>query len=229
MDIRRQLQAPPSVPHLPAGLLSMTCNSRIRDSREANSPRPPDSTRVPTILWHGFLSGLVSGLMFSGAASVAAVLQGKPWDAPVRLVAAVALGPSTFTPGAPILPALLWGMAIHLGYTIATGALFAWMVAQLPALRRNSHLIMVAALVYTLAWWLLGFYVVAPLFGWYWFAERTQFLPQLILQVGVWGGALGVYFVIPAVQRSLAEHDHRTGTKLAGDVTDPYPTEQRHS
>lgn len=155
----------------------------------------------------GAVGGLISGLVFSFAASLAAVAQGKPWDAPVRLVAAVALGRSTFEPRAPLLPALVWGMALHLGYTIAAGMLFAALVAYLPALRRSAAAAAVVALLYALAQWLAGFYLVAPLFGWGWFTGRTEVPMQSLLQVGVWGGAMAAYFARGGVRRALA----RTG------------------
>ncbi len=146
---------------------------------------------------------MLSGIVFSIAASLMAVLIGRSWAAPVRLVAAVALGPAALQPDRPLLPALLWGMGLHLLYSAATDVLFAWLLAAIPARRRSGGTALAAALVYTLIWWLASFYAIAPLLGWNWFAERTQFLPQFVLQVGVWGGALGAYFAQQRVRSSL--------------------------
>lgn len=177
--------------------------------RPASSPSSGAAT-ASTNTWdaaavarHGLLAGLLSGVIFSAAASGAAVLQGKAWDAPVRLVAAVALGPGAFEPSAPLLPVLAWGMALHLLYTAVTGILLAWLVAAVRPIRRSAVATVAASLAYAAVMWLSWFYVIAPALGWGWFPQRTEFLPQLVLQVSVWGGSLGMYFAAGRVRRAL--------------------------
>lgn len=154
---------------------------------------------------HGIAAGLISGLAFSAAESLAAVLQGKTWDAPVRMVAAVAMGPSILESEHSLAAVLAWGMGLHLLYTIGTGILLAALIARVGNLRSSGRATLAAALLYALALWLSGFYVVAPLLGWEWFPERTRFLPQLALQVGIWGGSLGAYFARRRVRLALGE------------------------
>lgn len=177
-------------------------------SFETVSARPA-ATNWAAVGRHGLIGGLLSGLVFSGAVSVAAMLQNQSWAAPVRLIAAVALGRRALEPDQPLLAALTVGMGLHLLYTVATGLLFAWLVATWPGLRRSGRTTLVAALVYTLVLWLVGFYVIAPLLGWRWFPERTEFLSQFVLQVGFWGGALGAYFALPPVRAQLGERAER--------------------
>ncbi|MFN2431693.1 MAG: hypothetical protein ABR599_02535 [Gemmatimonadota bacterium] len=156
------------------------------------------------VVFHGIAAGLISGIAFSAAESFVAILHGNTWDAPVRMVAAVAMGPSALGSDRSLAGVLVWGMGLHLLYTIGTGILLAALIAGVDSLRRSSRAAVSAALLYALALWLSGFYVVAPLLGWEWFPERTRFLPQLALQVGVWGGSLAAYFAPRRVRLALA-------------------------
>lgn len=155
-------------------------------------------------LKHGLIGGLLSGLVYSAVASLVGVLQGMPPEATIRVVAAAALGPSVLEAGRPLGPILAWGMGLHLGYTALTGCLFAWLVAAQGRLRWSGRATLGAAFVYTLALWLSHFYLLAPLVGWWWFPERSQFLTAFLEQVGVWGGSLGLYFGQPRVRAELA-------------------------
>ncbi|MDQ4075956.1 MAG: hypothetical protein M3220_06885 [Chloroflexota bacterium] len=162
--------------------------------------------RTRAILRHGLVAGLLSGMLFSVAASAAAILRGQSWMAPLRLVAAVVLGEEAFQDTYPLTPLFLWGMLLHLLYTVLTGILFAWWVATQPRLRTSGAATFGVALLYTLILWLSGFCLLAPLFGWHWFAERTRFLPQFVLQVLVWGGSLGAYLALPQVRAALVDN-----------------------
>ncbi len=163
---------------------------------------------------HGAASGLLSGLVFSVAASLAAVLQGKSWEGPIRLVAAVALGPSVLDPGAPLLSVLAWGMGLHLLFAVVTGGIFAWLVAASPWLRGSAGRSLFGAMGYALALYLAHFYVVSPVLGWWWFPERTDFLVQLLLQVIFCGAPLGAYFAPGRVRGQLTSAVPQRGDEM---------------
>ena len=172
--------------------------------RSEEGPESVTQSTTSHVVFHGIAAGLISGLAFSAAESLVAVLQGSAWDAPVRMVAAVALGRSVLESDHSLAAVLAWGVGLHLFYTIVTGILLSALIARVGRLRTSSRATLAGALLYALALWLSGFYLVAPLLGWDWFPERTRFLPQLALQVGVWGGSLGAYFARRGVRLALA-------------------------
>lgn len=161
-------------------------------------------TNAPILrLKHGIVAGLLAGLTYSLAAAAAGVMMGQMWDGSVRMVAATVLGASALTTADNFPAIFLWGMGLHLAFTMATGILLAWLIGSVPMLRTNGGAAFVASLIYAALMWLSSFYIIAPLFGWTWFPEQTKFLPSLLLQVGVWGGIMAIYFAQRRVREEL--------------------------
>ena len=171
---------------------------------------------VAHALLRGALAGVVSGAAYTVAFCGAAILIGDPWDAPLRVIGAVALGESVLraeTQRHPTVLVLFWAALLHLLFVSATGALFAWIVHRGVAMRRTGGAVAVAGLLYALVWWLVGVYVIAPLLGWNWFPAYMGRLPlplELAVQVVAWGGVLGL---------SLALLNRAAGSGGAGRPT----------
>ena len=123
-------------------------------------------------------TGIIAGLLFAVFEMAAtAVLMGV--DAvfmPLRMIGAMALGSAALDPSYSLLVAAFAGVVVHLMLSVVFTAVFAWIASPIA----SSNGLVIAGGVFGVALWLVNFYLIAPLFGWNWFPERTNAVVQLI-------------------------------------------------
>jgi hypothetical protein len=147
---------------------------------------PSDSNfSVSRVLEAGIVAGLVLGifqavgvLVTSGPAHVLT---------PLRMIAAMALGPTALDPGYSPLIAATVGLALHLTPSMGFALIFA---ALIPASFQTATEVELG-MAYGFLAWIFNFYLVAPALGWVWFAEQTRPLVQLVAHTIGFGAVLG--------------------------------------
>lgn len=147
-----------------------------------------------TIGWvlFGAVTGLVAGAAFILFEMVSAKYAGRPAAAPLRLIAAIALGREAL-PGAPkvgIGTVLTAGFIIHFGLSMVFGAVFGAIVSMVRPLQSNRIVLVGAAALYGLLLWLINFYIAGNLF-FPWFTNANPFL-QFVAHGFFFGTLLGL-------------------------------------
>jgi hypothetical protein len=103
------------------------------------------------------------------------LLAGRPIGH-LRMIAAILLGRDALEPWYSGFAAVVIGLGIHLILSILFGLIFTYLTMQLT--------IRIASPVRRVAWgalfatglWLVNYYLIAPVFGWYWFVQQTHWL-----------------------------------------------------
>lgn len=125
----------------------------------------------------GLRGGLVAGIgaaaveisllrMHDGAGAVARLL---------RRITAMWAGSEVLDPAYPFAQVAVVGAVLHLGLSAVFGLVFTWWSESVaPGLVRSRVALIGAATLYGLLLWPLNAYVVAPLFGWDWFARAAD-------------------------------------------------------
>jgi hypothetical protein len=142
----------------------------------------------------GLVAGIIGGITFAlFEMLVAGILTGN-FLAPFRMISAVALGQQALTPQVSIGTAILVGALVHMVYSIVAGAVFALIVAAIPALHAGKWPIILSASVLGLVMWLVNFYLIAPAAGWMWFPQRaSQFWQGFVAHTFLYGSVVGWY------------------------------------
>ncbi len=173
-------------------------SSRQR-ARAGARRRETGAGRAATVArWAGVeaLGCFLAAVVFLAFEMAVAALRDGRFFAPLQAIAGIALGRPALAPTAPLAPAVLVGLGIHLGFALLFGTSFTLgyrlLAGVLPALVRYHRLIIPAASVYALVVWLLTYYGLGPLFGWGWFA-RTDPLVTFFAYAVFFGAILGLY------------------------------------
>jgi len=140
-------------------------------------------------------SGLIAGV--SSAAFqilVGAFLTHNPF-AFLQLAAGMLLGREALEYWFPISVSLPVGIAIHMILSVLFAAGYLLVLRSVPWPVDTLGKTIAAASAYALVLWLSNFYVIAPLFGWYWFLNMTDPLLQGLAAHGIfYGVVLGLCF-----------------------------------
>ncbi|RJQ87536.1 MAG: hypothetical protein C4519_00680 [Desulfobacteraceae bacterium] len=138
----------------------------------------------------GAAGGLAAGIGYMlFEMSAAWLLKGELFS-PLRSIAAMLLGRDALAPWYSAFAAVLIGMAIHLMLSICFGWLFAFLAARYR-IRSGSPLAWLGwGGMFGTGLWIVNFYLVAPLFGWYWFPLGTLPFVQAFLGHAFFFGAL---------------------------------------
>jgi hypothetical protein len=144
---------------------------------------------------HGVVGGIIAGLVFAlfEMMAAAALMGPAAFWMPLRMIGAMLLGPQALEPAYPLVNAAAAGVGVHMLLSVAFGAVFALLVAQLRTLADTDQWLVVAATIFGLVLWLVNFYVIAPLFGWHWFPQDTNPVVQFVAHTFFFGMALGIY------------------------------------
>jgi hypothetical protein len=149
---------------------------------------------IPTRATPAFIGGVTAGItlaafeMLTGAAQSGAA----GFWMPLRMTSAIVLGPLALQSSYPIALAAVTGLLIHMLLSITFAFNFLAIVQPEPTdLWRRG--IPVAATVFGLGLWIVNFYVLAPVLGWYWFPDQSDPLVQFFAHTFFYGSVLGVY------------------------------------
>jgi hypothetical protein len=163
--------------------------------------------RASDIGWwlrQGAIGGFIAGIPFAlFEMAAAAVMMGPEASTmPLRMIGAIPLGAAALEPTYPLATAALTGVVVHMVLSTINGAIFGAVVGSVPALQPSAPLV-VGAVVYGLALWVVNFFVIAPIAGWTWFPEATDPLVQIVAHGVLFGGVLGGYLAL--VRRRMPE------------------------
>lgn len=134
-------------------------------------------------------AGLAAGVALAIFQGVAALVFNGPAHAfmPLRMSAAMALGPAALDASYPLLTAMTVGLAVHLSLSLIFAVIFA---ALIPVtFTRGSEIGLGMAFGFML--WLTNFYMLGHALGWVWFAERTIPNVELVAHTIAYGAVLG--------------------------------------
>lgn len=113
-------------------------------------------------IWAGLIAGAV--FMMLEMALVAIVNGQSPWGPP-RMIAAIGMGESVLPPPASFdLGIMMVAMMIHFMMSIALGVILGWVISHW---RMNLLTALVAGTVFGLVIYLVGFYLMTPVFPWF--------------------------------------------------------------
>ena len=133
-------------------------------------------------------AGFIAGTVFAFYEMIAASLLQRPAAAlmPLRMIAAILLGPAALDPSYSITAAALVGVLLHFALSIDFALMFAATVSR----QSSDALLAWQGIVFGAVLWAFNFYVIAPLAGWVWF-PRSHAAVQLIAHTLFYGWPLG--------------------------------------
>ena len=135
------------------------------------------------------MSGVLAGLVFALFVTLGALVTGGPAHAftPLRMIAAIGLGPAALEPSYSPLVAVGAGVALHLVLSAGFAVIFASMIPVTFSTATEVGL----GMAYGFVLWLFNFYLIGPTLGWVWFAEQSSPLVQLTAHTVGFGAVLG--------------------------------------
>ncbi|ATB51523.1 hypothetical protein [Corallococcus macrosporus] len=159
---------------------------------------------TPWSATNGLLFGMAAGVVLALAEVVLAVASGDGPLRPVRMSAAVLLGPQAFTAQVADGTALLLGVGVHLVIAAVVGLFYSVLDAWLPPDGRSRWEFQAAVgMLYGIFVWLVNFQFVGR--GSYpWFLEVPQF-PQIVLHAVFLGLPLSTLFTAAERRRLLLD------------------------
>ena len=134
-------------------------------------------------------AGALAGLVFAGSLMLMSALV-VPVDGfflPLRIIAALALGPATLEPTYSLPVAVLTGFAIH----ILLSALFAVIFSAFVSPLWSRSALITGGMLFGLMLWLVNLHVIAPAAGWTWLVEYGSPLLLLVAHTLFFGCTLG--------------------------------------
>src|SRR5687767_10755830 len=150
---------------------------------------PVTRSELPWAIRVGTIGGIVAGLVFAAFEMVAsaAMMGMDAFFMPLRMIGAIALGPSALEPAYSLFSAGLAGVVIHVVLAIIYGVIFA---VTTGGLRSGATEIFIGT-AFGFALWLVNFYVIAPM-ACPWFLASSPLI-QFIAHTFFFGSVLGWY------------------------------------
>lgn len=144
---------------------------------------------------HGTRGGIVAGVVFVLFEMLAVVFTPGLTDLlrPLRIRAAIMFGPEVIDPAAPVGAALVTGSIVHFALSSIFGLTLGTFLAKRGRLTRSLRRLILTAVLYGLALWLVNIYSVAPALGWTWFPEETDPVVQALGHTLFFGVPLAIY------------------------------------
>lgn len=134
----------------------------------------------------GAIAGIGAGLIFALFHMIMSQILGTGFLDPLRLIAAIALGPSVLPQNSPLFLPLIVGLLVHVSLAALYGAIFAVSARYIRILRRD---LITATTLFGLGIWLVNFYFFSPLlFPWF---GHTLDIVQFISHTLFYGMPLG--------------------------------------
>jgi hypothetical protein len=135
------------------------------------------------------VAGVAAGLLFALFEMIAAVLIQGPnfFLMPLRMIGAIVLGPSALEPTYSLGAAVVTGVLVHIVLSVAFAFVFAAAVS--PAWSAGQ--LAIAGMIFGLIIWMVNFYGIAPIAGWWWFPERSNPDVQFVAHVFFFGYPVG--------------------------------------
>ena len=117
--------------------------------------------------WKAAISaGIVAGLVFMllEMALVGTIGGQSPWGPP-RMIAAIAMGDGVLPPPATFdLGIVMVAMIVHFALSMILGVIFGWAISRRPM---TLTVAIIAGIILGLAVYVLGFYILTPIFPWF--------------------------------------------------------------
>lgn len=159
---------------------------------------------TPWSATNGVLFGLAAGVVLALAEVVLAVAAGDSPMRPVRMAAAVALGPPALTPQVAVGTALLVGLGVHFALSAVFGLLYSVLDAMLPVDGRSQWEFQApVGMLFGIFLWMVSFQFVGR--GYYpWFLDVPQF-EQIVLHAVFLGLPLAMLFTAAERRRALLD------------------------
>jgi hypothetical protein len=134
----------------------------------------------------GIVAGIGAGLLFALFETTMAAIAGNGFFAPLRLIAAIALGPSVLPNSTPLYTVLIAGTIVHVLLSALYGTIFAVAARYIRILRLD---LIIATTAFGLAIWIINFYFFSPLlFPWF---QSNIMSVQFIAHTLFYGMTLG--------------------------------------
>ncbi|RKH62227.1 hypothetical protein [Corallococcus llansteffanensis] len=158
-------------------------------------------TPTPWSLTNGLLFGVAAGVLLALAEIALAVAAGDSPFYPVRMSAAVVLGPPAFTPQVSTGVAVAVGLAVHLTISAGWGLMYSLLDALLPTDGRGRWEFQAAVgMLFGIFVWLVDFQFLAR--GYFpWFLDAPQFL-QIVWHAVFMGLPLALLFTAAERRRT---------------------------
>ncbi len=160
--------------------------------------RPLSHTCLETwcLIKQGLKGGLLAGISLGVFQMITGwLVQGNIFYQ-MKMLAGMVVGPIALEAWHPLSVSVPIGGTILLLMSMFLAVVFVILLAYLPWPIVTPFRVMIASSAYGLAIWLVGFYVIAPFFGWSWFYKTTNpFLQGFIANVIFFGLVLGIFLV----------------------------------
>lgn len=153
------------------------------------------TTATRPLVMHGVLGGIIAGLVFAAFEMLAsAMLMGLgAFFMPLRMIAAIVMGEGVLDPTTSLMGPLVVGVLVHLALSAAFGVALAYLAPTVVRSGNGAAALVIAASVFGFLLWIVNFYIIAPIAGWYWFPERTNAIVQFLAHTFAFGSVLGFY------------------------------------
>jgi hypothetical protein len=141
--------------------------------------------RRDAILGAGMLAGLLF-VLFEMTAT--AFMRGPSYFVmPLKMIGAIILGPVALEP-TPLWDALATtGILLHIALSLTFASIFAAVVSR----EWSTAALAIAGMMFGFSLWILNFYLVAPIAGWWWFRQSSSPIIQIIAHVCFYGCSVG--------------------------------------
>ncbi|KJS33534.1 MAG: hypothetical protein VR64_01860 [Desulfatitalea sp. BRH_c12] len=164
-----------------------------------------DRLNPGTIFRLGAEGGVAAGTTFILFQMVAAGLSEGAFVVPLRMIAAMPLGRDVLSAWYPAFAPIVIALGIHLILSVLYGVLFARFLAAYAVRPKTIQRLVVLGGLFGTGLWLTNFYLIAPVFGWYWFPLGTSAWVQVIAHGVFFGMVLGGYVQYRSAETGKAE------------------------
>lgn len=142
----------------------------------------------------GLVAGLIGGLTFAAFELIYSVITKDDLFFPLRMLAGTVLGQQALTSDVSLWFTSFVGVIVHMVYSIISGAIFALVIAAVRPFHITRAAIITTASVFGLIMWLVNFFLIAPVLGWFWFPEQAnQFWDGFVAHTFFYGTVVGWY------------------------------------
>ena len=140
------------------------------------------------------VGGILAGLTFAAFEIVMTgmVMGPHAFIMPLRMIAAMILGPPALEPSYSVAVVAITGGLVHMALSVAFAVMFVHL-ARVAFGQGGAGLLVTASTAYGVMLWLVNFYAIAPIAGWGWFPEQTDAVVQVFAHALFFGTVLGFY------------------------------------
>jgi hypothetical protein len=160
-----------------------------------------------TLIVHAIPLGLMAGLGFSAFQMLSAAWQigSHGLFVPLRMIGAILLGRQALDSSSGVAYAATVGLMLHVTLSIAFAVLFVVLFDHPGRPSRSLRQQLLVGCLYGVLLWIVNFYVLAPIFGWYWFPDQTNPAIQFLAHTLFYGCLLSYLLWREAVMTTTAD------------------------